>query len=340
MDASVSAKDKETVAAQILKASEGAAPWLADTLNTLKPYAEPIGYVASLFIDYVGLFYIRLFQEGYKVYVMLPQDIISAICGLGLSFFGGAYCASISAIEAFKMCGWERTKAALQDIYADACAVYEAHLADSAKDTDGDGVRDVATLSANDLLTRKLAVAAMAVKDPEKLSTAVGGLYTSWLAVQAVLRLEFAKTITLGVSIATMVTPTLQKLGVPVLAHVVPQPYHHWIPLLVANTARAIGVAFAWKLQEVVSAAHLALVGGLLFARSVLAWARAKGYGLPKPEDTYLDEVVGYGVAALGFCCQFLWGMGLPFPLNLVFFPLGIVEWYLRWTITVPGAVA
>ena len=152
-----------------------------------------IGFIAALFIDYVGPFYIQLVQFGYRGYCLLPHDILSAIAGIGLSFCGGAYCASVSAIEAFRMCGWDRTRVALQDIYADGCAVYDAHLADEASDADRDGVRDVTQLSANDLLTRKLAVAAMAVKDPEKLSSAVAGLYTSWLAVQAVLRLEFAK---------------------------------------------------------------------------------------------------------------------------------------------------
>ena len=43
--------------------------------------------------------------------------------------------------------------------------------------------------------------------------------------------------------------------------------------------------------QEVVSAIHLALLGGLLFSRSLLRWARREGYALPAAEDTVLDEV-------------------------------------------------
>ena len=267
-----------------------------------------IGFIATMIIDYVGPFYVKLFQLSFRAYCELPVDLLSALAGLGLSFCGGAYCASISAIQAFKMCGWERTKAALIDIYNDGCAIYEAYVADDAKDDDGDGIRDVTRLSANDLLTRKLAVMAMAVKDPDKLNAAVGGLYTSWLAVQAVLRTEFAKTITLGVSIAAMATPYLQKVGVPVLVHVMPPAYHAWIPLIIANTARSIGVGIAWKMQEVVSAVHLALLGGLLFSRSLMRWARTKGYLATSPEETVLDEVVGYAVAAVGFWCQITCG--------------------------------
>ena len=189
-------------------------------------------------------------------------------------------------------------------------------------------------------VSRKLAVYAMAVKDPERLSAAVGGLYTAWLAVQGVLRLEFAKTITLGVSIAEMATPALNRLGVPVLAHVVPPPYHHWIPMILKSTARAIGVAFAWRLQVVVSAVHLAMCGGLLFARSLLRWAIKRRLLSTREEDTYADEVVGYAVAALGFYVQLSCGFETPFPLSLVMMPFNGVEWYIRYTITTSSAPA
>merc|ERR1711957_667297 len=160
-------------------------------------------------------------------------------------------------------------------------------------------------------LVSSVARAAVAVKDPEKLSAALGGLYTSWLAVQAVLRIEFAKTITLGVSIAAMATPYLQKVSLPVLVHVMPPAYHHWIPMVIANAAR-----------------------------SMLRWARHQGYVTIAAEDTVLDEVVGYAVAALGFYYQYTWGFALPFPLSLLFFPLGWVEWYIRWAITSTVALA
>lgn len=153
-----------------------------------------------MIIDYCGPLYIKLFQLGYRLYHELPTDLLSALIGLGLSFCGGAYCASISAIQAVRMSGWDRTQSALEEVYTDVCVMYKAYVEED-------------STNADDLLTRKLAVVAVAVKDPEQLSAALGGLYTSWLAVQAVLRIEFAKTITLGVSIAAMATPYLQKVG-------------------------------------------------------------------------------------------------------------------------------
>ena len=62
---------------------------------------------------------------------------------------------------------------------------------------------------------------------------------------------------------------------------------------------------------------------------------------LPKPYDadkTYFDEMIGYGLAAAGFYFQLTSGFALPFPLNLVFLPLSIVEWILRLQISVSAA--
>lgn len=47
-----------------------------------------------------------------------------------------------------------------------------------------------------------------------------------------------------------------------------------------------------------------------------------------------IPQVVGFLLAAVGFSAQLLCGFTLSFPLNLVFLPLEIVEWFLRWQIT------
>jgi len=146
--------------------------------------------------------------------------------------------------------------------------------------------------------------------------------------VQGVLRLEFAKTVTLGVSIAEMATPMLTRICLPFAVHVVPKPYHHWIPLLIKSTARAIGVALAWRIQVVLSAVHLAMRGGLLFSRSMMRWARHRRLTTLHEDSTSLDEVVGCAVAACGFWFQLECGFALPFPLNVVLFPFTVsADW-------------
>ena len=51
-------------------------------------------------------------------------------------------------------------------------------------------------------------------------------------------------------------------------------------------------------------------------------------------EHTYLDEAVGYCVAACGFYVQWHLGFAAPFPLNLVLLPLDALEWYIRYSVS------
>jgi len=56
---------------------------------------------------------------------------------------------------------------------------------------------------------------------------------------------------------------------------------------------------------------------------------------IPKnDEDTYLDEILGWGIAFLGFSFQFMMGFSLPFPLNLFCWPIGILERLVQYQVT------
>jgi len=50
-------------------------------------------------------------------------------------------------------------------------------------------------------------------------------------------------------------------------------------------------------------------------------------------QTTILDEVVGYGIAALGFLWQFGYGFRLPFPLNILLLPIRLIEFCIVWFI-------
>ncbi len=73
-----------------------------------------------------------------------------------------------------------------------------------------------------------------------------------------------------------------------------------------------------------------ALRGGLMFSRAMLNYLNKRGvssFSLGgksvslRHEDTYLDEAVGYLLAAVGFWVQLRLGFGMPFPLNVVMWP-------------------
>ena len=55
--------------------------------------------------------YLLIFSMGYKVFKLLPMNAIKMVFGAALCFFGGTYYASIAAIEAFRIFGWETLRA-------------------------------------------------------------------------------------------------------------------------------------------------------------------------------------------------------------------------------------
>jgi len=294
-------------------------------------------------LNIVGPLYLKLGSLIYNFLAALPWDLFEAAMGLGLCFFGGGYCASIAAAEAFYMVGWSTTRTQLKLIYKDAVRVSDAQTADDKKDEDGDGIADVKQISTSALLDRKIKVAAAAVEDPQKLSAALGGLWVGWLSVQGVLKVKFAKTINLALSCSQFVEYYVCKLVMPLLSPLLAAEFRAWLPVAIKTSTKAAFVYFAWKLQEIVSAAQSGLRGGLLFSRGCCRWLNKRGhvkflcFSL-EPETSYIDEVLGYLLAALGFYVQWNFGFGMPFPFSIVMFPLDCVEWYIRWTITNDGA--
>jgi len=326
----------------IKDASARAPPQLAELLLKARPIITPAVVVLIKVVNVVGPLYVWLFTLIYKFLAALPWDLFQAAMGLGLCFFGGGYCASIAAAEAFYMTCWSSTAQQLQHVYDDAVAMSKAQTKDDEKDEDGDGVADVKQISSSELLDRKIRIAAGAVQDPQRLSAALGGLYVGWLSVQGVLRIQFAKTINLALSCSQFVEYYVCKLLLPPLTPLLGPEFRAWLPVAIKTATKAVFVYFAWSLQEVVSAAQSGLRGGLLFSRGVCAWLNKRGHvsfcGLSlEPDQTYLDEAVGYLLAACGFYVQWHFGFGLPFPFSIVMFPLDIIEWYVRWTITADG---
>jgi len=322
-----------------------APPQIAEYIQKATPFLIPLINFSIAVLNIVGPLYIKAGVLIYKFLDSLPIELYRACLGLGLCFFGGSYCASIAAAEAFYSIGWPTTKRHLEDVYESALQVYEQHLLDEKSDKDGDGIADVKQLKTNELFDRKVKMAAAAVQDPQKLSAAIGGLWTGWLAVQGVLRVKFARTVSLAVSCSQFVEIQLCKLLVPIGAAFVSKEFVHWLPVALNTATKVFFVFWAWKLQELVSAVQSGLRGGLMFSRGLLNFANNRGlksvYGISlEHEHTYLDELVGYAIAVCGIFFQWHYGFSMPFPFNIVMLPLDALEWYVRWTVSTGGSQA
>ena len=304
--------------------------------------AEPFIKMAIKFFLTVAPIYKKFYTEAYKIYVQLPMNVLTMIFGVALCFFGGTYVASIAAIEAARQLGWQKVVTEVTVVREQLQIVYAASAEDDKVDEDGDGVADVDQLEATELAQRKLRVAMKAVTEPNRLQEAFGALFASYLAVLATLRLEFARTTAFALGIVEMAKfPIIRILG-PMVAATLGEDLAHWTQTLVETALTFFAVVFAWFLQMIISAFYSGLRGGKMFADGLIAFLVEKDLmdKVPliqqpfDPDESYLDEAIGYGLAGFGFLFQIFNGFTLPFPLNIVFLPLTIIEWFLRFQIS------
>ena len=278
-------------------------------------------------------------EKGYALYLITPLNLVMAAIGLIFCFFGGTFAVLFAAVEAARLSGWETTYISLCDIVDEAKKIVDASAKDDAKDGDGDGKADVDQLDAKALLLRKTQLV-LTKMDPGKLNHAMGGLWLAWMGVVATLKIQFAKTITLSLSIADYLQKPVDQLLMPAIMEIAPKEYHRWVPVCLGWLCKAIAISVAWYIQSVISAVTTGIRGGLLFSRSMMEFCVGRGWTLgglilKDHNDTMLDEYVGWTLAALGCYFQiFVTNFSVPFPLNLVLWPFSLAEEYITWTVT------
>ncbi|CAE8680753.1 unnamed protein product [Polarella glacialis] len=294
--------------------------------------------------------YVWIAKQLYKVYKLLPTNIIQMVFGGGLCFFGGEYFMSIAAAEAFRNFGGKQLLEELAICWDQALLVEAANVIDDKLDDDKNGIVDVEELGYNELINRKAKMAMIAITRPDRLMNATQYLFSAYIAVIATLKMQFARTVAIALGIAEMLElPACQVFG-PVLAMLYGKDLQHWVSPTIITTIKVIAVVVASYIQAIISAFYSGLRGGRLVGEG---FVNAFGNYLPDsvvakkddpekpgekifdPDNSYLDEIIGFPLAAAGFYFQFTSGFTgiLAFPFNLVMLPCTIVEWILRWNV-------
>ena len=288
------------------------------------------------------MIYVFIGKQLYKVYQILPIHLLEMIFGVGLCFFGGVYFASIAAFEAFRNFGGKLLLDELALCWEQAMLVKEAHDEDEKKDLNEDGIADVQQMSTNELINHKAKVAMMAVKEPDRLMKASQYLFTAWVSVIATLKSQFAKTVAIALGIADQLElPAVQLFG-PTLAMLLGKDLQHWVAPTIGTTIKVVAVVVASYIQAVISAFYSGLRGGRLFGEAFMygVMPYVSPY-LPEclnvkdfnPDESYIDEIIGFPLAAAGFYYQITNGFALDFPYSIIMFPCTAVEWIIRWHI-------
>jgi hypothetical protein len=302
--------------------------------NVLQSIAKPLLAALTFSVPIA----IKSCKFAYSYYSRLPQNAILFVTGFVFCFFGGTFPVLFAAVQAAEYGGRQAVMLALSDLADEAIIIIEESKKDDVADDDKDGKADVAKISNAEFLSRKTQLV-LKKMNPEKIDRAVGSLYKVWLAVAAVLSIEFAKTISMALTISEFLRKPLNRFLAPTVMLAIPNDYDKWVPVVLGWIAKSIAISIAFYVQSLVSGLASALRGGLLMARATyqfLVYRKINLFGLI-PDDnseSVLDEALSYIFAGLGFYTQFRAGFSLPTPLNYVLWPFQVAEYYLRWSIT------
>lgn len=284
-------------------------------------------------LNIVGPYIVSGVYGAFRFYSGLSSNMSTALYGLALSFFGGSFPVAIAAAEAFRVSGWDRLVTCVTDINEDFQLLLKANEEDDKKDDDKDGVADVDQMDSRTLLSRKIHLFMVTV-NPERLMQAIGGIGQACAAAVAVVKVEFARTVALAVSIADNIKKPAALVITPVLARVLPVEYHKWINPTITTTCRLVAMSVAWYIQRVLSTVHSAMLGGLIAGRALLRMLNERKIITIDLEVSFIDEALGWLITGAGIYFQFSNGMRLPFPLNLILLPLSILDYILEWIVT------
>ncbi|CAM9879672.1 unnamed protein product [Scytosiphon promiscuus] len=318
----------------ILKVAGKSPPWLANFLRAFAPLLTLTFKVANTLGPVVIKFYALL----YKGYKMLPVNVIGMIYGLVMCFFGGFFHVTIAAVEAFNMTGGEKVWLCIHDLKEDIKILHHASKEDDMRDDDNDGIPDVKQASTSTpfrekLLTRKTALA-LRVVDPDRATNALTGVWQGYMGVLVVLKFRFAKVIALAVSIGNNLRPIVAKIFGPALAFVIPKEYHQWIAPMINYFCKFVAMTVAWWIQRFISTVQSAIKGGLLFARSLMCMISEVTPLKLDPDSSFLDELMGWTLAACGAYFQISINWDLPWTVDLLLWPAYLLETFLKWSIT------
>lgn len=309
-----------------------------DSLRQLQESAAPLFVYLATFLEEVTPVIDFVKTNGQQLWTALqpyhPEDLFPAIYGLFLVFFGGVYMTIVASAEAAYQFGWDRIKVSLIALHGEWHKASDAFQRDNKIDKDRDGVADVEEMSAKDLAARRLMVLTRAM-DPEKVSAALEGLTIAVVAILATLRVKFAKAITLGTAIGQVLEQILSPFTTPSLQYALPDDYDKWVPVISRYGFRYLGISMSWILMRVITAVFAALKGSELSLLGIIGYLENFGYVERGTFKKGNPAVVGAWalLAMVGAYLQISSGFTLPFPINLLFFPLTVLEQFIIFAV-------
>lgn len=308
---------------------DAAAEYLPAPLRNVYHKVDPVlDWILYLFI--LAFPYLRMAVNFViDVYMMMPKHTVVMAYGLLVCFMGAHFCCLVAVIEAFKLSGaGKKMKGFFHEIWESFQKASVANEADNQVDEDGDGIADVEQISDGALFIRKVKLVMREI-DPLVLNKALTGLYQGVLSAICVVQFKFAKTITLGSSIGEFLYITVDGLTRPFFEYVL-SDYAKWVSLVINYFCKAVGSSVAWIAQFYASLVHCAISGALTFSRAFIAFLNDRGITDIDTDESWIDEITGWILAAVSILFQATYGTSLMFPFNIILIPFRVIETFLK----------
>jgi hypothetical protein len=305
--------------------------------DSSSPLVRTVGVVMQILISLGRMMLpptVGVIKGVVKFYRSLPIDAITAQIGLVYCFLGGYYPTLFSSLQAARYCGFQIMLDALADLTEEAIKVIDA-TADLGWDN----------LNRKDLFLRQTNIVLKTV-DPVKINQAAAALYTTWLGISAVLQREYARVISLSLTLASGLERVAHVILEPPLNLVTPSDYQKWVPAVIGWVSKGIAMKLAWRMQRILTASTSAIAGGALFARSIIRMLNRREifvFGDARYDTqhtSFVEDLIGFSVGSVGFYtqieCQYKnnFSFEVPFPLNLITWPFDVAEKAIQWYIT------
>lgn len=147
----------------------------------LKKVQPAIDFLKNMF--HIVAPFIHLYGEkAYNFYNSLPLDVIYALIGLFIAFFGGIYCVFLAAAETFYSTGFKDMQKLWIKVNSEMVNLWEANEKDDKIDADNSGKADILELTLSQLATRKFMLFLRACRDPDTIMSIIPSLITAYIS--------------------------------------------------------------------------------------------------------------------------------------------------------------
>jgi hypothetical protein len=208
--------------------------------KTLQAIAKPVVEVLMIVIPFA----ITTTRKIYQLFQKLPQNALLFVYGTVFCLFGGTFPTLFAAVQAAEHGGRAKVMEALSDLSDEAIAV----INESKKDDDAKTQTNAQDMSPTEFVVHKTKLV-LKKMNPEKVDKAMASLYSVWLTVAAVLAIQFARTVSMALSIADFLKKPVDRFITPTLKLAIPTDYEKWVPVVLSWVVKAVAMSIAWKIQ-------------------------------------------------------------------------------------------